>query len=364
MTVRSACAEVSHSQLISWCKRFAVLLALALTTAGEKLPPSVEFETPYQLRVVSGGTILDLSGSISWAVPQNLQVMLAESPNVRLIRLDSPGGYIKSALEVADVIRQRGLDTYVGRLCASACTLVFLSGRQHWLGANAHLGFHQGHGPGVSPAQVDPLLRQAYEHLGVPEPFIAHVLHTPPDDLWVPTQDALRNAGLVTKTAPPAEIILENEQPRQPDLHDVSLLLQSVSDEPVIAFATTLSDLLEQIQDASPQACWGLAHRGATTQLSALPQDIQEGVSTAIERFAASARPAGDYVLDGAKRRAATQALVRVIKAKGHAAVLEGLRPGAEHSAFCPALREVLATALALPGAHRVQALRAVLAGE
>jgi hypothetical protein len=363
MNVRLARVEVSHSQFIRWCKRLAVLLALTLTTAGEKLPPSVEFGTPYQLRIISDGTVLELSGSISWAVPQNLQVMLAESPNVRLIRLDSPGGYIKSALAVADVIQQRGLDTYVGRLCASACTLIFLSGRQHWLGTNARLGFHQGHGPGISPTQVDPLLRQAYEHLGVPEPFIAHVLRTPPDDLWVPTQDELLKAGLVTKASPPAVIRFENAQPQQPDLHDVPLLLQSAPDEAVIAFASTLSDLIKQVQDVNPEACWALTHKDAATQPSALPQGIREAVSVAIQHFAASARPAGDYVLSGAERRAVAQEIFRVIKAKGQAAILEGLRPNAEHSTFCPALREVLATALALPAAHRAQALRAVLAG-
>lgn len=354
---------ILHSQSTPWRKRLVLLLALVLTQAGAALPPSVEFETPYQLRLMSDGTVLELSGSISWAVPQNLQAMLAASPNVHVIRLDSPGGYIKSALEVMEVIRQRELDTYVDRLCASACTLIFLSGRQHWLGENARLGFHRGHGPGVSPAQVDPLLRQAYESLGVPEPFVAHVLRTPPDNLWMPTQDELRKAGLVTKTAPPATITLENEQGRQPSLHEVTVSLQMASDEAVTTFATTLLDLLRQLQDVSPEACWAFAHNDHAVPKSTLPQDVRDKLSAAVQRFAASARHTGDYVLDGAERKAAVVELVRAIKAKGHGAVLEGLRPNAEHAAFCPSLRDVLQTALVLHGAFRSRALRAVLAG-
>ncbi len=72
--------------------------------------------------------------------------------------------------------RQRGLNTYVGRFCASACTLAFLGGRQCWVAPTAHLGFHQAHAPGVSPAEVSPLLRAAYEGFAVPAPFIDHIL--------------------------------------------------------------------------------------------------------------------------------------------------------------------------------------------
>ena len=161
-----------------------------------------EFEGPYAIRVLNEGLGLEISGTFSWALPQQVGVALAEAPNVRVIYLDSPGGHIKAALEVADLIRARNIDTYVNRMCASACTIAFLAGRQRFVGKTARLGFHQAHGPGISSAQSNLLLRLAYENFSLPAAFIAHVLRTPPQNLWIPDLAELRKAGIVTDVAP------------------------------------------------------------------------------------------------------------------------------------------------------------------
>jgi hypothetical protein len=157
-----------------------------------------EFEGPYAIRVLNQGHELEISGTFSWALPQQVSVALAEAPNVRVISLYSPGGHIKAALEVAELIHARNLDTYVQRTCASACTIAFLAGHQRFFGETARLGFHRAHGPGISSGDANLLLRLAYQHLSVPPAFIAHVLRTPPQDLWTPDLAELRRAGIVT----------------------------------------------------------------------------------------------------------------------------------------------------------------------
>jgi hypothetical protein len=152
--------------------------------------------------VLNQGLELEISGTFSWALPQQVGVALAEALHVRIIRLDSPGGHIKAALEVADLIRARNLDTYVPRMCASACTIAFLAGHQRFVSASAKLGFHQAHGPGLSSEQSNLLLQVAYEHFSLPPAFIAHVLRIPPQDLWVPDLAELRKVGVVTNVAP------------------------------------------------------------------------------------------------------------------------------------------------------------------
>jgi membrane-bound ClpP family serine protease len=172
-----------------------------------------EFEGPYAVRVLAQGLALEISGTFSWALPQQVGVALAETSNVRAIYLDSPGGHIKAALEVADLIRAHRLDTYVARMCASACTLAFLAGHQRLVSETARLGFHQAHGPGISAEQSNLLLRLAYENFFLPSAFIAHVLRTRPQDLWIPDLAELRKAGIVTAIAPKAALAVSAPVP-------------------------------------------------------------------------------------------------------------------------------------------------------
>ena len=200
----------------------ALLAAMLLFTASagaDPLPvvhppvsPTAEFEAPYALGIVAGGEMIEISGSFSRAMPQNLVAMLGRAPRVRTIRFDSPGGHVEPAMQIADIIRSRGLDTYVPRVCASACTVAFLAGKSRFLDTDARMGFHQARAPGVPPAYFDPALRGAYSKSGVPTAFIDHVLRTPPAALWYPTQAELRAAGLVTGPLPvtvPLEISRE-----------------------------------------------------------------------------------------------------------------------------------------------------------
>lgn len=200
---------------------------LALLTAGLAAgrpiaapSPTFEFDIPYQLRVLPGGTVIELSGSFSWGLPQSLQALLASEPNVRVLQLESPGGQVQAALQVASMAQERGLNTYVGHVCASACTIAFLGGHQRWLGPDGRLGFHLGRGPGVAPQLVAEYMRQAYEKYAVPPRFIAHVLRTPPESLWFPTPEELR--AIHYTTGPPPATVVEPHDNRLPGRDDRS----------------------------------------------------------------------------------------------------------------------------------------------
>jgi hypothetical protein len=176
-----------------------MLVSLAPQPTGAA---TYEFEGPYAIRVLHQGLELEFSGTLSWAVPQQFGIALAQAPNVRIVRLNSPGGHIKAAVEVADIIHARHLDTYVPQTCASACTIAFLAGNRRIVSASAKLGFHQAHGPGLSSEQSNVLLEVAYQRFSLPSAFIAHVLRLPPWDLWTPDLAELRKVGIVTEVAP------------------------------------------------------------------------------------------------------------------------------------------------------------------
>jgi hypothetical protein len=336
-------------------------ILLACHPAFGELSPTSEFDSPYQLRILNGGTVLEVSGSFSWALPQNFQAVLAASPQVRVVRLESPGGHIQPALEIATMIRQRGLDTYVGGFCASACTVAFLGGRQRWVAPNARLGFHQAHGPGLPPELANGFLREAYQRLAVPAAFIAHALRTPPTELWFPTHDELHVARLAAD-APPA-ILATLDDGRPPALREVSHLAQVASGDAVVQFSTALFDLLGRLQDVNPEACWSFVHEGAADLGSLAPKPVLDAMTAAETRLAREARITAAAAPNGEEHKAAVADLIGTLRAGGQAAELAGLRAGSDHAAFCPSLRTLLRVALGLPESRGVRALRAVLSG-
>ena len=361
----SRLAPKSIRSMLFGCGMLTLVVWLAGSHVGAAPLPTAEFDVPVQvLRVLSNGTVLELSGSFSWALPQNVQAILAGAPGVRVVRLESPGGHVLPALQVATIIQQRGLDTYVGRLCASACTVAFLGGRQRWLASDARLGFHQAHAPGVPPDQANAFLQAAYEKFAVPPPFVAHVLRTPPADLWYPTQQDLRAAHYTTGD-PPDSVLSLGRSPL-PRLSDFTRLLRTAPDDAVIQFATAFSDLI------GPH-CRKRIRRPADLCSMKVPDDPQDALSQTVldAGFAAAqqrrqreaARTTQAAALDPAQRKQAEADLLAAIRAKGQLAALEGLRSGADHAAFCPSLRDLLQAALGLPDTHRGTALRAVLSG-
>ena len=68
-------------------------------------------------------------------------------PSGTYVWLSGPGGDVREALDIGDIIKKRGFSTVVSRdngLCASACALLFLSGYHAIIERNSLLVFHEG----------------------------------------------------------------------------------------------------------------------------------------------------------------------------------------------------------------------------
>lgn len=81
---------------------------------------------------ISGATVT-LSGPIRAGDDEYFKELLNSPPgkNVRIVRVDSNGGFVNPAAEIGRLIRKRGLSTLLdGRSsrCGSACTLLFAGG--------------------------------------------------------------------------------------------------------------------------------------------------------------------------------------------------------------------------------------------
>lgn len=92
---------------------------------------------------LGGKTVLLMSGAFG---PGSYRAFLREVARARpdIVLLESPGGVLGEALYIGDEIRRRGLNTLVAANghCASACAVVFLSGRVKYAGSGSFIGLH------------------------------------------------------------------------------------------------------------------------------------------------------------------------------------------------------------------------------
>jgi hypothetical protein len=161
---------------------------------------------PHAFKVLNNGTMLDFSGGISFGTAKEFETMLKAMDNVRTVRLNSNGGRIAEAQKISDLIRARGLATYVTQSCVSACTIVFLGGKQRYLFSTAKLGFHQSYFKGMTANEQRVAIAREearLQHFGLSQAFAEHANAASPTSMWFPEQSELVREHVVTMIVTP-----------------------------------------------------------------------------------------------------------------------------------------------------------------
>ncbi len=147
------------------------------------------------------GTALFIRGEIAAGLGAAVDQALLARPDLRTVFLDSPGGDVGEALRVADVIEAHGLSTVVRRQCASACTALFVAGRERRLLPLGRLGFHAcryailWYWPCSSREQERRMVAA-----GIDRRFGREALSVDAHRIWYPPLARLIAAGVVTGT--------------------------------------------------------------------------------------------------------------------------------------------------------------------
>ena len=151
-------------------------------------------------RILNNGKELEVYGGLELGAEVELRKQLENNPSIKLVHLHSKGGRILAAQRMGKVVREYGLDTYVKTSCSSACTLVYLFGKNRLLADGAKLNFHAPSAGGYS-AHDNEILRakmeQSYRDVGVPEWFIKRIMETHSDTFWTPNHDELFKADII-----------------------------------------------------------------------------------------------------------------------------------------------------------------------
>jgi ATP-dependent protease ClpP protease subunit len=177
-------------------------------------------------RLIFNGDVTREDGydGIEYADAKELRQLLRENPGITLMELNSEGGVTGASLEMAAAVIDYAVDTVVIDTCESACTLVFMSGKNRTLVQGARLGFHSASWARDNMKQYYEETREtsgwldefafaswAYEEgmrdmnkelelmasQGIDIQFMIRIAYVNFSDMWYPTRDELMRFGVI-----------------------------------------------------------------------------------------------------------------------------------------------------------------------
>lgn len=139
-----------------WKSAAAAALALTMGTAHAEYMPSAfrakGIPMPNMVLVDGKTASITFIGDIVAASLASFRAMVNENPRVTRVYIDSQGGELPSALEMARIIHDRNLTLVVDGRCFSACAnFVFVAARHKTVLPGSMVGIHE-----LSVTYVDP----------------------------------------------------------------------------------------------------------------------------------------------------------------------------------------------------------------
>lgn len=212
--LRSANRHTARGGKLFWANTARVMMCISVIAMTVRLEHSLIPQMRILASIAAGhdpleattveaspdGRSITLDGTFGEASIEKLQTVIDASPNATTLVLNSEGGRETAAEELALRVRQRHLNTLVEDHCLSACTFLFLAGGKREVADDAELGFHQGTVQGASAtvqAIFNNQMSDYYRSHGVRQWFIDRIIATPPESMWYPTRDELKEGGVL-----------------------------------------------------------------------------------------------------------------------------------------------------------------------
>ncbi|MCA3237220.1 MAG: hypothetical protein ACK5RC_10995 [Curvibacter sp.] len=157
--------------------------------------PAYVYADPHLGRIVVRGAFR--SGSA-----EAFEAVVKANPSLRVVQIESPGGYVLEGFRMAQLIEARKLDTVSFEGCYSACTFLLVAGQTRYLGPQVKVGFHRSgrkYGPvGDGWSWADHQIARYYESRGVQREFIVRALTPSIRGIWVAPHAQMYEAGYAT----------------------------------------------------------------------------------------------------------------------------------------------------------------------
>jgi len=156
------------------------------------------------VRLIPGRPDIEIIGGLLPGLSEEVRELLNENPQVEIVYLTSTGGVGEEGRRISDLIRERNLSTYVPRYCYSACTMAFSAGRSRMIMSGAQMGYHRSglihplFGDLSLPRWFNQKNAEAFLRAGISQRFVDRYLDTAFSDVWIPTEEEMLEANVVT----------------------------------------------------------------------------------------------------------------------------------------------------------------------
>jgi hypothetical protein len=211
---RSAGHHVEKGGASGWANTARAIVVLGFAGMSANLVNTIPQVKEYGLIAIGSDPIGDIhvevspngqsiivSGILREGSAMKIINILEAAPGVTLVVLDSNGGRLFEAKQLAHAVQSRNLDTYVEHSCESACTYVFLAGKNRSAAFHAKIGFHQPSFPGLdldAQRTITRDMQDVYKSPGLPDAFVQRIVQTVPQDMWYPARDELISSNVIS----------------------------------------------------------------------------------------------------------------------------------------------------------------------
>jgi hypothetical protein len=129
------------------------------------------------------GTVLRLRGDVRDGDYGRLKSIL-QNGSVVGVEITSGGGSLEDGLDIARVVRDKGLIVYASRECDSVCAFIFLAAKERYLGRGCKIGVHSVSNhrdrEDADSARTTIQMSRLLVGLGVSHSIIGKIVATPP----------------------------------------------------------------------------------------------------------------------------------------------------------------------------------------
>jgi hypothetical protein len=133
--------------------------------------------------VTDSEVVLRLRGSVTDVDYRRLKNVLQDSSVVGL-EIRSDGGSLEAGMDIARVVRDRGLVVYASKECDSVCALIFFAAKERFMGRGCKIGVHSVSNDrgkeDADSARITVQMSRLLVGLGVPHSVIGKIVTTPP----------------------------------------------------------------------------------------------------------------------------------------------------------------------------------------
>ncbi len=195
---------ISFAAVLIWGLTLGQFIQRINLEQQEKLAAS-NFKLTYEL-IIADDQQLQINGFLDQGITRDVKKLLSQDNDINTVVLNSKGGNIYEARGLAKLIEDNNFSTHVEAYCYSACTTAFIAGENRTADKQAKFGFHQYkidtnkllHSSVNTKKEqnkdIDFFLKQ-----GTNKAFLDKAFSTPFEQMWLPNQQELINAGVIHK---------------------------------------------------------------------------------------------------------------------------------------------------------------------